>query len=90
MRTSAGKLGDLGHRMSLEQDVSAARSALDDFDRACARVMGHFQAGVDARRLRQDATRLREDLDLLCGARPAAVQGQQFASASWDDGMDGA
>jgi hypothetical protein len=31
---------------------------------------------------------LREDLDLLCGARPAAVQGQQFSSAAWDDGMD--
>ena len=76
--------------MSLEQGVSSGRSALDELDRACARVMGHFQPGVDARRLRQDVTRLREDLDLLCGARPAAVQGQRFASASWDDGMDGA
>jgi len=40
------------------------------------------------RRLRLDVGRLREDLDLLCGARPAAVQGQQFSSAAWDDGMD--
>ena len=76
--------------MSLEQDVSAARSALDELDRACARAMGHFREGIDARRLRQDLTRLREDLDLLCGSRPAAVQGQQFASVAWDDGMEGA
>ena len=76
--------------MSLEQDVSAARSAVDELDRACARAMGHFREGVDARRLRQDIARVREDLDLLFGARPAAVHGQQFASVSWDDGMDGA
>jgi hypothetical protein len=74
--------------MSLEQDVSAARNAVDELERACARVSGHFRDGVDVRRLRLDVTRLREDLDLLCGARPAAVQGQQFASAAWDDGMD--
>jgi hypothetical protein len=74
--------------MSLEQDVSAARNAVDELERACARVSGHFRDGVDVRRLRLDVTRLREDLDLLCGARPAAVQGQEFASAAWDDGMD--
>ena len=75
--------------MSLEQDVSAARTAVDEVERACARVMGHFSDSVDGRRLRLDVTRLREDLDLLCGARPAAAaQGQQFGSAAWDDGMD--
>ena len=74
--------------MSLEQDVSAARDAVDEMERACARVSGHFRDGVDVRRLRLDVTRLREDLDLLCGARPAAVQGQQFSSSAWDDGMD--
>jgi hypothetical protein len=74
--------------MSLEQDVSAARTAVDELERACARVMGHFREGVDVRRLRMDVSRLREDLDLVCGARPAAVQGQQFSSAAWDDGMD--
>ena len=74
--------------MSLEEDVSAARAAVDEVERACARVTGHFRDGVDVRRLRLDVTRLREDLDLLCGAKPAAVQGQQFSSAAWDDGMD--
>ena len=74
--------------MSLEQDVSAARDAVDELEKACARVSGHFRDGVDVRRLRLDVVRLREDLDLLCGARPAAVQGQQFASSAWDDGMD--
>jgi hypothetical protein len=74
--------------MSLEDDVAAARAAVDEVERACARVSGHFRDGVDVRRLRTDATRLREDLDLLCGARPATVQGQQFSSSAWDDGMD--
>ena len=74
--------------MSLEQDVAAARAAVDEVERACARVSGHFRDGVDVRRLRLDVIRLREDLDLLCGARPAAVQGQQFSSSAWDDGMD--
>ena len=74
--------------MSLEQDVAAARAAVDELERACARVTGHFREGTDVRRLRLDVVRLREDLDLLCGARPAATQGQQFASAAWDDGMD--
>ena len=74
--------------MSVEDDVSAARAAVDEVERACSRVSGHFRDGVDVRRLRLDVTRLREDLDLLCGAKPAAVQGQQFSSAAWDDGMD--
>jgi hypothetical protein len=74
--------------MSLEEDVAAARAAVDELERTSARVTGHFRDGVDARRLRLDVARLREDLDLLCGARPAAVQGQQFSSAAWDDGMD--
>jgi hypothetical protein len=74
--------------MSLEDDVAAARAAVDEVERASARVTGHFREGPDVRRLRLDVARLREDLDLLCGARPAAVQGQQFSSAAWDDGMD--
>jgi hypothetical protein len=74
--------------MALEEDVEAARAAVDEVERACARVQGHFRDTVDVRRLRVDVGRLREDLDLLCGARPAAVQGQQFSSSAWDDGMD--
>ena len=75
--------------MSLEQDVAAARTAVDEVERACARVAGHFRENIDSRRLRLDVTHLRQDLDLLCGATPAAVQGRHYAySAAWDDGMD--
>ena len=74
--------------MSLEQDVAAARAAIDEVERASARVTGHFRESIDVRRMRLDIARLREDLDLLCGARRAAVQGQQFTSAAWDDGID--
>ena len=74
--------------MSLEQDVAAARAAVDEVERASARVTGHFRESIDVRRLRLDVARLREDLDLLCGAAPAAVPGPRFASAAWDDGMD--
>ena len=74
--------------MSLEQDVAAARAAVEELERATARVTGHFRESVDVRRLRLDVSRVREDIDLVCGARPAAVQVQHFASAAWDDGMD--
>ncbi len=76
--------------MSLEDDVSAARAAVEELERATARVTGHFRDGTDVRRLRIDVARVREDLDLVCGASPAAVQGQQFSSSAWGDGMDGA
>jgi hypothetical protein len=79
---------DLGAGMSLEDDVAAARAAVDELERATARMTGHYRDNVDVRRLRLDVSRLREDIDLVCGSRPAAVQGQQFSSAAWDDGMD--
>ncbi len=59
--------------MSLEQDVAAARGAIDALERACAMVTGHFRDTVDARRLRVDIARLREDLTLLCGVPPHPV-----------------
>ncbi len=74
--------------MSLEQDVAAARAAVDEVERASARVIGHYREGTDVRRLRADVARLREDLDLLSGTAPAAVSGPRFASSAWDDGMD--
>lgn len=74
--------------MSLEQDVAAARAAVDEVERASALVVGHFRKSIDVHRLRLDIARVHQYLDLLCGARPAAVQGQQSTSASWDDGMD--
>ena len=78
--------------MSLEQDVAAARGAIDALERACATVMGHFRDTVDARRLRVDIARLREDLTLLCGVAPRPVHdpyGATFAAADfYDDGFD--
>jgi len=54
--------------MSLEQDVAAARTAVDALEQACAPLTRHFGDTVDARRLRVDVARLRDDLTLLCGA----------------------
>ena len=34
--------------MSLEQDVAAARGAIDALERACAAVTGHFRDTVDS------------------------------------------
>ena len=56
--------------MSMEQDVEAARLALDAFEQACTPITRHFGDTVDARRLRGDVTRVRDDLTLLCGTRP--------------------
>ena len=77
--------------MSLEQDVAAARGAIDALERACATVTGHFRDTVDARRLRVDIARLREDLTLLCGVPPRPVHDPyraHFDALSYDDGQD--
>jgi hypothetical protein len=72
--------------MSLEQDVETARQALDAFERACAPVTRHFGDTVDARRLRGDIARVRDDLTLLCGAKPHTVH-ETFAGV-YGDGDD--
>ncbi|MGY1726342.1 hypothetical protein ACI79J_05175 [Geodermatophilus sp. SYSU D01062] len=72
--------------MSLEQDVAAARRAVDALERACAPLTGRFGDTVDARRLRVDVARLRDDLDLLCGARVRRAW-EPFA-AVYGDGDD--
>ena len=72
--------------MSLEQDVAAARGAVDALEQACAPVTKHFGDTVDARRLRVDITRLRDDLNLLCGAQPRSAY-EPFAGV-YGDGDD--
>jgi hypothetical protein len=82
--------------MSLEQDVATAREAIDALEQACAMVTGHFRDTVDARRLRVDISRLREDLTLLCGVPPRPVHdpyrarfdAMAFADGAYDDGQD--
>jgi len=74
--------------MSLEQDVAAARRAVDALEQACGPVTRHFGDTVDARRLRVDVARLRDDLNLLCGAVPVYAGEPQYASSVYDDGWD--
>jgi hypothetical protein len=82
--------------MSLEQDVATARGAIDALEQACAMVTGHFRDTVDARRLRVDIARLREDLTLLCGVEPRPVHDPYRAhfeamstnDGAYDDGQD--
>jgi hypothetical protein len=71
----------------VEQDLTAARAAIDHLERACSSVARHFPDTVDARRLRVDVSRLREDLLLLCGTRPRPVH-DPYAAAFYDDGYD--
>ncbi len=74
--------------MSLEQDVAAARRAVDALENACAPLARHFGDTVDARRLRIDVARLRDDLALLCGAARTARDVPSPSAAVWDDGYD--
>jgi hypothetical protein len=78
--------------MSLDQDVAAARRAIDAVEQACAPIVKHYGDTVDARRLRIDVARLRDDLTLLCGAQPHAVY-EPFAGVYGDgddEGLGGA
>jgi hypothetical protein len=74
--------------MSLDQDVAAARGAVDALERACTQVSRHYRDTVDARRLRVDISRLREDLTLLCGAPRVHPYDPRSGAVFWDDGFD--
>jgi hypothetical protein len=76
--------------MSVEQDVAAARRAVDDLEQACSSVTRHFRESVDARRLRVDLARVREDLTLLCGAPSAPAHGQLSTAGVWNDAFEDA
>jgi hypothetical protein len=74
--------------MSLEQDVAAARRAVDALEAACSPLTRHFGDTVDARRLRIDIARLRDDLALLCGASRFTPAAPGSSAVIWDDGYD--
>jgi hypothetical protein len=76
--------------MSIEQDVAAAREAVDALEQACNLVTRHYRQSVDSRRLRVDVARLREDLTLLCGARSAPVHGRLSTAGVWNDAFEDA
>jgi len=60
--------------MAKPEDIAAAREAVRALDEAVAVLTGHYPESVDARRLQVGCSRVREDLDLLCGAEsPASV-----------------
>jgi hypothetical protein len=74
--------------MSIEQDVAAARGAVDALEQACNLLARHFREGVDSRRLRVDVARVREDLTLLCGARWAPAHSQLSTAGVWNDAFE--
>jgi hypothetical protein len=72
--------------MSLDQDVAVARQVVEGLEKACLMVTRHFGDTVDARRLRLDVSRLRDDLNLLCGAQPRTTY--EPVAAVYGDGDD--
>ncbi|MCW2598704.1 MAG: hypothetical protein JWM02_533 [Frankiales bacterium] len=53
--------------MTVQDDASAARQAVRALDHAVKALTGHFGDSVDARRLKVDAERVAQDVELLCG-----------------------
>jgi hypothetical protein len=76
--------------MSLEQDVAAARRAVEEVEGACDPLTRYPGDAVDAGRLTVDPARVRNDLTPLCGAAAArGVRGVPTSpGGSWDDGYD--
>lgn len=58
--------------MALQDEVAAARRAVQVLEEATTYLRRHYGDTIDARRLEGDVARLSTDLDLLCG--PATAQ----------------
>ena len=61
----------------VDEDIAAARRAVQTTQRAVQSLVRHYGDTVDGRRLLADVGRLDIDLDLLCGAAPAQAPARQ-------------
>ena len=57
--------------MAVSDDVAVARDAVRSLERAVQALSQHYGDTLETRRLKADAGRLGEDLDLLCGRESA-------------------
>ena len=86
--------------MAVQDDVAVARDAVRSLERAVQALSQHYGASLETRRLKADAGRLGEDLDLLCGreAQPAAslppvrplevIEDKDYDHSFWMDAED--
>jgi hypothetical protein len=94
---------EMSHRrevvpMAVQDDVAAARAVVRSLERAVAELTRHYGDSLETRRLKADAGRLGEDLDLLCGrendAAPAAstplevIADTDYSHDFWMDAED--
>jgi hypothetical protein len=75
-----------------EQDVSAARAAARELQRAVDSLRTHFGDSLDLTRLIIDAKRVQEDLDLLAGQelepappRLEVIEDREYPADMWAD-----
>jgi hypothetical protein len=61
--------------MTGESDVSSARAAVRELQRAVEGLRRHYRDALDVQRLSLDVSRVAEDLDLLAGPEPAVGGG---------------
>ena len=68
----------------VNDDIAAARRAVQGVERAVQTLVQHYGDAVDRRRLLTDVGRLSTDLDLLCGpaSAHAPAPGPQRATAT--------
>ena len=75
--------------MVVDSNIATARGAVLALERAAARLFARYGDTVDARRLRLDLVRVREDLDLLCGSEraPSTPQLEIIDEAPYSPGL---
>jgi hypothetical protein len=71
--------------MSMQDDLTSVQRRLDDLMRCVARLDEHTGDCLDMRRVRTDAGHLRESLELLRAAAPAAASGRKVEMVTIPD-----